>query len=77
MIKIKYKVITSDHDGWCSDGECVYGEEYKKITVRLPKPDINYDGSYYCELSDEAKARGLGRHEAKFELVDVELINEQ
>jgi hypothetical protein len=77
MIRIKYKVMTSDHDGYCSDGECVYDEDYKKITVRLPKPDIYDGGSYYCELSDEVKAHGLGRHEAKFELVDVELINEQ
>lgn len=97
---IKSKLETSDHDGYCSGGECEYEVkiqshiadlpiEYKnypegklvnfdefKINWEnfLPTPDLS-NGSGYCDLSSESDANGLDRHDYRYTILSIEIIN--
>ena len=99
--KIIAKLETSDHDGYCSGGECEYEVktvtyiievpcEYKNYPVGklnnfdeygidwdklLPEPDLNNYGSGYCDLSDECDNNNLDKHDYRYTIISIELIN--
>ena len=98
--KITATLETSDHDGYCSGGECEYNvqtvsyiieipHEYKNYpqgklinldeygidwVKLLPEPDLNYDGSGYCDLSSKCNNHGLGIHDYKYTILSIELV---
>ena len=47
---IKYKLQTSDHDGYCSDNECNYNEEIKTFISDKILEEHKY--LYDCELNE-------------------------
>ena len=42
----------------------------------LPEPELNLSGSYYCDVDEECEANGLGRHDYKYTILSVEIIDE-
>ncbi len=90
--KIVAKLEISDHDGWCSGGECEYTHTIKNYIVNipdeeyydginlinfLPTPEINTWGSYYCDLSDESKKNNLSNHDYKYTIVKAVILDNQ
>ena len=46
-VKIKAKLEISDHDGYCSGGECEYSFSIKEYIIDVPNDEYNeYDGNY-------------------------------
>jgi hypothetical protein len=41
----------------------------------LPEPELNGYGSMYCCVSDECEAHGLYKHDYKYTILSVEIIN--
>jgi hypothetical protein len=107
-LRITAKLETSDHDGYCSEGECEYKVIKKSYVVDLPdelieifkgtyddisdklneldeldfdwetllpRPDINRNGSYWCERSSEVSANNLERHTYKYTISSVKIID--
>jgi len=91
FIEITFKEEISDHDGYCSGGECdlstrIYNKIVEigsqEITNNLQyyikyadKVVINDDGSYYCDLGDGAKIAGLGQHDYRITVLKVKLVD--
>jgi hypothetical protein len=91
FIDITFKEEVSDHDGYCSGGECdlssrIYNKivevDVNEITNDLQyyikyadKVIINDDGSYYCDLGDDAKSAGLGPHDYRITVLKVKLVD--
>jgi hypothetical protein len=99
--KITAQLETSDHDGYCSGGECEYETQTHSYIVDLPdqfknypegklnnfdkysfewekllpEPGLNYDGSYYCDVSNESETHGLDRHDYRYTIISVEIVN--
>jgi hypothetical protein len=47
-------------------------DNYDDIFIKyLPKININTDGSYYCELSNDCKKNELEQHEYKYTIIKV------
>ena len=98
-VKIISKLETSDHDGYCSGGECEYEvkvvetitdlptqyKSYSKGKLNnfnnfdwvelLPEPYLN-DGSNYCDINEECEAHGLGKHDYRYTILSVQIIDE-
>lgn len=90
FIDITFKEEVSDHDGYCSGGECDLSTRiYNKIVEvdvneinndlqyyikYADKVIINDDGSYYCDLGDGAKIAGLGQHDYRITVLKVNLV---
>lgn len=91
IIDITFKEEISDHDGYCSGGECDLSTRiYNKIVevdVNEINNDLQYyikyaddviineDGSYYCDLGDDAKIAGLGPHDYRITVLNVKLVD--
>jgi len=80
-VKVTCKLEISDHDGYCSDNENEYTE--KVITKLLLNaelstiereftPNLNEDGSNYCNINKKAVEAGLGRHDWRITVMNVE-----
>ena len=41
----------------------------------LPKPDLNYYGSCYCDLSSKCEKHGLRCHDYKYTIKSIEILN--
>lgn len=73
--KVKYKIEESDHDGYCSGGECEYKSFSRVETVEkkgFEQPKIGEvimeeagGGSYFCGLSEQASKAGLKEHQRR------------
>lgn len=88
-LKIKAKLEISDHDGYCSDGECEYSFSIKEYIIDIPTdkydniylidylpiPDIDTGGSQYCQLSNESNINNLGKHDYKYTILEVTTYN--
>jgi hypothetical protein len=61
MMRLHYKTVTFDHDGWCSESECdaVEGETYKDIEI----PD-KLTGKY--QLGDEVPEKKISKNLRKY-----------
>ena len=105
---VTYLEEKNDHDGYCTDDECVYSSRTYTRQITVPTsvtktipityksgsehgapaqpvnmdsnslvayadPPImsNSDGSYYCSHNKKARARGLGKHEARVSVVSA------
>ncbi len=91
FIDITFKEEISNHDGYCSGGECDLSTRiYNKIVevdVNEINNDLQYyikyaddviinnDGSYYCDLGDDAKIAGLGQHDYRITVLKVNLVD--
>ena len=91
FIEITFKEEISDHDGYCSGGECdlstrIYNKivevDINEITNNLQyyikySDDviINDVGSYYCDLGDNAKIAGLEQHDYRITVLKVKLVD--
>ena len=91
FIDITFKEEVSDHDGYCSGGECDLSTRiYNKIVevdVNEITNDLQYyikysddviindNGSYYCDLGDDAKIAGLGPHDYRITVLKVNLVD--
>ncbi len=91
-VKITAKLEISDHDGWCSDGECEYSYSTKKYTIHfpdykylgdqtnwclyLPQPELNMWGSGYCDVSNESVKHDLSKHEYRYTIIKVDIIDQ-
>lgn len=42
----------------------------------LPCPDLNTSESYYCDLSSKCSSIGLGRHDHKYTILQVKIVDE-
>lgn len=73
---------TSDHLGYCSGGECEYESEVmehviemdddldnKKLIKLLPTPEINQEGSGYCDVSKESIDHNLEGHDYRYTIL--------
>ena len=40
----------------------------------LPEPKINYNGSYYCDISKKSKEHKLDRHEYRYTIINVKIL---
>jgi hypothetical protein len=40
LVKIKYLLQTSDHDGYCTDEEAEYAESREHVEVEVPEKDL-------------------------------------
>jgi len=49
-------------------------EHYNDWQKYLPKQSMG-GGSYYCCLSDECEANGLDRHEYKYNIISIEVVD--
>ena len=90
FIDITFKEEVSDHDGYCSGGECDLSSRiYNKIVevdVNEINNDLQYyikyaddvvindDGSNYCDLSEDAITAGLGHHDYRITVLKVNLV---
>ena len=90
-IQITFKEEVSDHDGYCSGGECELTTRIYKKVIHVDVGEIanrleyftkyadevicNEDGSYYCDVSDDAKTAGLQQHDHRVTVLNVELVN--
>ena len=91
FIDITFKEEVSDHDGYCSGGECdlstrIYNKivevdvneinnDFRYYIKYADDVNINDDGSYYCDLGDGAKSAGLGPHDYRITVLKVKLVN--
>ena len=91
FIEITFKEEVSDHDGYCSGGECelstriykkVVEVEIREITNNLQhfikyadEVSCNDDGSYYCDLHEDAENAGLQHHEGRVTVLKVKLVD--
>jgi hypothetical protein len=41
----------------------------------LPEPKLNNDGSFYCNLSKESETHGLNRHDYRYTIISIEIID--
>ena len=41
----------------------------------LPEPNLNYEGSGYCCVSEECRIIGLGKHDYRYTILSVEIID--
>ena len=88
-VKITAKLEISDHDGYCSGGECEYthniedyiidipDEEYYdgiNWIIFLPTPKINNYGSYYCDNSNKSVEVNLDRHDFRYTIIKVVIL---
>ena len=90
-VQITFKEEVSDHDGYCSGGECELTTRIYKKVIHVDVGEIanrleyftkyadevicNEDGSYYCDLSDDAKNAGLQNHDHRVTVLNVELVD--
>ena len=90
-VQITFKEEVSDHDGYCSGGECELTTRIYKKVIHVDVGEIanrleyftkyadevicNEDGSYYCDLSDDAKTAGLQQHDHRVTVLNVELVD--
>jgi hypothetical protein len=90
-IQITFKEEVSDHDGYCSGGECELTTRIYKKVIHVDVGEIanrleyftkyadevicNDDGSYYCDLRDDAKTAGLQKHDHRVTVLNVEVID--
>jgi hypothetical protein len=90
-IQITFKEEVSDHDGYCSGGECELTTRIYKKVIHVDVSEIanrleyftkyadevicNDDGSYYCDLRDDAKTAGLQKHDHRVTVLNVEVID--
>ena len=91
FIDITFKEEISDHDGYCSGGECELSTRIYNKIVEVDDNEINNDlqyyikyaddviinedGSYYCDLGDDAKIAGLGPHDYRITVLNVKLVD--
>lgn len=91
FIEITFKEEVSDHDGYCSGGECELSTRIYKKVVEVDISEItnnlqhyqkyadevicNDDGSYYCDLSEDAENAGLQHHEGRVTVFKVKLVD--
>ena len=90
FIDITFKEEVSDHDGYCSGGECdlstrIY-DKIVEVDVNEINNDLQYyikyaddvvindDGSNYCDLSEDAITAGLGHHDYRITVLKVNLV---
>jgi len=98
LVELTLRVLSSHHDGYCSDNECELNEYIKVIRFEtailetLPTdkeacldlipihireyidPDVECTGSGFCDLTDECEEEGLERHDFKYVVDKVEII---
>lgn len=99
-VRIRAKLYTSDHSGYCSGDECDLDVSEVDILVDvpechldearttgkvplhpkrvwkdlLPEPELeDLRKSGYCEVSERARAKGLGHHDYKYKIKQVTL----
>jgi hypothetical protein len=91
FIEISFKEEVSDHDGYCSGGECELSTRiYTKVAevdVSEIRNDLQYyikyadevkcndGGSYYCDLGEDAENAGLGNHDYRVTVLAVSLVD--
>ena len=89
-IQITFKEEVSDHDGYCSGGECELTTRIYKKVIHVDVGEIanrleyftkyadevicKEDGSYYCDVSDDAKTAGLQQHDHRVIVLNVESV---
>ena len=90
-IQITFKEEVSDHDGYSSVGECKFTTRIYKKVIHVDVGEISNrleyyikyadevicsdDGSYYCDLRDDAKTTGLQKHDHRVTVLNVELVD--
>jgi hypothetical protein len=88
-IQITFKEEVSDHDGYSSECELstrIYkkvihvdvGEISNRLEYYIKYADeviCNDDGSYYCDLRDDAKTAGLQKHDHRVTVLNVEVVD--
>ena len=91
FIAITFKEEVSDHDGYCSGGECDLSTRIYTRVVAVDASEItndlhyyiiyanavicNDDGSYYCDLGEDAKKAGLEKHDYRVTVLAVKLVD--
>ena len=91
FIAISFKEEVSDHDGYCSGGECDLSTRIYTKVVEVDVSEITNDlkyyikyadevkcndaGSYYCDLGEDAKNAGLGNHDYRVTVLAVKLVD--
>ena len=56
-------------------GQIEIVKEYDWEQLLVP-PVLNMDGSGYCELSSKCKGGGVGRHDYKYTIITVEIVDD-
>lgn len=91
FIAISFKEEVSDHDGYCSGGECELSTRIYTKVVEVDVSEITNDlkyyikyadavicndaGSYYCDLGEDAENAGLGNHDYRVTVLTVSLVD--
>ena len=91
FIQITFKEEVSDHDGYCSGGECGLSRRIYKKIVEVDVSEITNDlqyyikyadavicndvGSGYCDLGEDAERAGLGIHDSRVTVLAVKLVD--
>ena len=57
--------------------ESINKEDYKQyiFSKEMIRPEIQYHGSYYCELTEDDKYYELDKHDYNITILDIQEIN--